>query len=278
MNENKDSGLLAIEDFMKGGARYAVTNSGKIIAAITLVVATLTTFANITFAELGGEAFTITLIVMLISSYVMYFSLEDAGEREGAESDEYLDAEKSFLSVKEKICPEDIDDLREFCLEYSANELSFRRRNYLCENGLTATDMKNFEGGKKYPTKARRALIKASQMKAVNLSVARLLSSTHLSSKSELSPPEKSKMLSSLITLAPSTLCTVFTASIILTTKSELTASAVIDGLIKLSALPIIGFKGFLDGYRYAKEAKSAWLETKSRILEAFLLKKSREQ
>ena len=59
-------------------------------------------------------------------------------------------------------------------------------------------------------------------------------------------------------------------------TKSELTASAIIDGLIKLSALPIIGFRGFLDGYRYAKETKSAWFETKRRVLEAFLLKKSR--
>jgi hypothetical protein len=35
------------------------------------------------------------------------------------------------------------------------------------------------------------------------------------------------------------------------------------------------GFKGFLDGYRYAKETKSAWFETKRRVLEAFLLKKS---
>ena len=276
MNENKENGLLALGDYMKFGVSYAVNNSGKIIATITLIVATLTTFANITFAQLFGEEFTITLIVMLLSSYIMYFSLEDAGEREGAQTKEYREARELFLSAKKKITPDDIDALREFCIEYSKNELTFRRRNYLCENGLTLKDLESYKGGAMYPVRMRRVLLKALGMKTVNLSVSRLLTLSHLSPRSELSPPEKNKMLSSLLSLVPSTLCTLFTASIILTTKSELTASAVIDGLIKLSALPIIGFKGFLDGYRYAKETKSAWLETKSRVLDAFLIKREK--
>ena len=277
MNENKDNGINAIGDFLKGSVGYAVSNSGKIIATITLSVAALITFANITFANLRGEAFTITLAVMLISSYIMYFSLEDAGEREGAECKEYKDANEKFLKVKSRICPDDIERLREYCLEYSESELNYRRRNYLCENGLTVSDLKSLESGAKLSRKARRVLRKAEKMKAVNLTASRLLSNSLNSARSEISPPEKNKIYGALISLVPSTICTVFTASVILTTKGELNASTVIDGLIKLSALPIVGFKGFLDGYLYSKEAKTGWLETKSRILEAFLLKRAQD-
>ena len=57
----------------------------------------------------------------------------------------------------------------------------------------------------------------------------------------------------------------------LLTTKDGLTASAVAEAILKLSALPIVGFKGSLAGYEYAKGAKCEWLETKSRLLEGFL-------
>ena len=277
MKNNNENDLLALGDFMKQGVGYAVSNGGKIIAAITLVVATLATFANVTFANLGGEAFTITLAVMMVSSYVMYFSLEDVGEKEGAECKEYSEAKGKFLAVKGTILPEDIEPLREFCIDYSESELNFRKRNYLCENGLTLSDLESFEKGKKYPLRSRKALKKAGRMKAVKLTVTKLLSISRTTTQSELEPPEKSKFFSTVISLAPSTICTFFTVSIILTTKNELTVSSVIDGLIKLSALPIVGLKGFLDVYRYSKEALSAWFETKTRVLEAFLLKQSKE-
>ena len=50
-----------------------------------------------------------------------------------------------------------------------------------------------------------------------------------------------------------------------------MTLSTVIDSLIKLSALPIIGLKGLLDGYLYARETKAEWLNTKTEILLEFL-------
>ncbi len=272
MNDSNESNLLLLDGFMKQGVGYAVTNSGKIIAVITLIIAVLTTFTNITFTDFGGESFTISLMVMLISSYVMYFSLEDAGESEGAGSKEYTEAKGKFVEVRKGIQPDDIEKLREFCLRYAENELNYRRKNYLCENGLTLSDLADYNGGTPYPVRMRRILRRANTMKAVKLTVSRLLSTSHGTPQSELAPPERGKMFSTLLSLLPSTLCTLFTVSIILTTKSELTVSTVIDGLIKLSALPIIGFRGFLDGYRYAKDTKTTWFETKTRVLEAFLI------
>ena len=276
MDKNEESRILALDGFMKQGAGYVIANAGKIIAAITLAIAFLTIFANITFTSLNGAAFTITLIVMLFSSYVMYFSLEDAGEKEGEGCKEHIEARERFIEARKKINPDDIEALREFCLKYSEDELFYRKRNYLCENGLTSLDLERYGKGEKFPRRAQRVLKRAGLMKAVKLSVSRLLSLYHGTPESELSPPEKSKLVRTLTSLIPSTLCTLFTVSIILTAKGELSLSTVIDGLIKLSALPMIGFKGFLDGYRYVKDAKTAWFETKTRILEAFLIEHKR--
>ena len=89
--------------------------------------------------------------------------------------------------------------------------------------------------------------------------------------RADISDPRGKKILGALISLIPSTICMVFTVSIILTAKDNMTISTVIDSLIKLSALPIVGLKGLLDGYTFAKEDKTNWLNTKARLLEGFL-------
>ena len=271
MNNSSENNLRILDGFMKQGVGYAVANAGKIVATITLVVAILTTFTNITFTNFKSEAFSITLTVILLSSYVIYFSMEDVGEREGMETKEHSEANKKFLDARSRIHPDDIEGLRSFCLLYSEDELKYRRQNFLCENGLTIADLDKYNSGAVYPKRLLRIFRRANAMKAVRLTAASLLSSSHRMPESELTSPERSKMLSTCLSLVPSTLCSIFTVSIILTTKSELTVSTVIDGLIKLSALPMVGFKGFLDGYRYSKNSKTCWLETKTRVIEAFL-------
>ena len=89
--------------------------------------------------------------------------------------------------------------------------------------------------------------------------------------KSELVGPGRDKILSGMISLIPSTVCTVFTVSIILTAKDGLTAESILESVIQLSALPIVGFRGIVDGYGFVRDSKTAWLETKTRLLEAFL-------
>ena len=61
------------------------------------------------------------------------------------------------------------------------------------------------------------------------------------------------------------------TISVVLSAKESLDAIAIIDGLLKLSSLIIIGFKGYAQGYTYVKHKLSAWLVIKSRLLRAFL-------
>ena len=61
------------------------------------------------------------------------------------------------------------------------------------------------------------------------------------------------------------------TVSIIPSIKEDMTASAIIEGILKLSSLPIIAFRGYSAGYFFSRRSRCAWIETKARLLEAFI-------
>ena len=271
MRREENNDLLSLGSMMRGGYSAVITNAGKVIAAITLAMAVLVTFTDVAFSDLTAESFTTTLAVMLMSAYLMYFSLEDAGEREGEESEEYRLAKERYLAARRRITPDSIDALRAFCLNYSERELEYRRLSYLGERGYSKKDFSDYKAGKPFPLRARRAFKRAERLRAIRLSPSVLLSRTHGITRSDVVDPTGKKIFGALSSLIPSTVCMVFTVSVILTAKEDMTVSTVIDGILKLSALPVVGLKGMLDGYEYAREYKSGWLNTKARLLESFL-------
>lgn len=271
MKRDDQNDLLSLGSMMRSGYSSVIANAGKVIAVITLAMAVLVTFTDVAFSDLTSESFTTTLAVMLMSAYLMYFSLEDAGEREGEESEEFREATKKYLAARERITPDIIDSLRDFCLDYSARELEYRRLSFLGERGYSKNDLAAFKSGKRFPLRARRAFRRAERLRAVRLTPAVLLSRSHGITRSEIADPKGKKIFGALTSLIPSTVCMIFTVSVILTAKEDMTLSTVIDGILKLSALPIVGLKGLLDGYGFARETQSNWLLTKARLLESFL-------
>ncbi len=265
-----DNELLSLSAGMKNGYTFFVNNAGKAIALITLAVCTLIIFADIALADFTSAAFTTTLIAMLCSSYIIYFSLEDSGEKVGEGCSEYKEALDKYKKAKSGVGIGNIRSLREFCKKYALEELEFRRSTFIAEAGYTEEEYDNFKRGGKCTLREIWIFSKARRMKAVKLTPALLLSGASLSTSSELEDPEKRWLLRSLLSLLPSTLCMIFTVSVMLTLKGDLTPSVIVDGLIKLSALPVIGFRGYSAGYSFVKEKKSAWLETKARLLSAF--------
>lgn len=263
--------LLELSGSIRSGYSSVIANAGKIIAFITLGIAILVTFTDMAFYSLTSREFGSTLMVMLISSYLMYFSLENAGEREGEQTEGYLTAIERYSKAREMISPDSIEGLREFCLDYSKKELEYRRLSYLGERGYSARELDAYRNGKSFPSKARRIFRRADKMKALNLTPSMLLSGSRFNSSTELSNPKRRKIFDALTSLIPSTLCMVFTVSVILTAKENMSLSTVIDGIVKLSALPIVGFKGMLDGFSFARDEKSGWLEAKARMLESFI-------
>ena len=263
--------LLSLGDSIRSRFSALISNAGKVIAFITLAVAVLVTFTDIAFSDLRSEGFTATLTVMLFSAYLMYFSLEDAGEREGEESEEYRKASARYLEARGKITPDSIEALRAFCLDYSERELEYRRLGFLSERGFSKRDYLDYKAGKEFSKRTKRVFKRADRLRAIRLTPSVLLSHSHGITRADVVDPRGKKLFGALISLIPSTICMVFTVSIMLTAKENMTLSTVIDGLIKLSALPIVGLKGLIDGYSYAREDKTNWLNTKARLLEAFL-------
>lgn len=256
------------------GYSTLLNNLGKAVAVITATVSLLLTFTDVTFGNFSSECFTSSLAVMLISSYLIYFSLESAGEKFGEGTVEYRTALEYYKSVSDKIGPDAIEAVRDFSAEYAKGEGEYRRRVYLASRGLSLSELDEWKSGKRFSKSESRVLKRASKIREKTLTPTLLLSVEN-ARHSELENPERSKFFALLLKLVPSTLGTVFTVSVMLTAKDGLTAPAVIEGILKLSALPIIGFNGYTTGYEYVKNKKSQWLMTKARILEAFI--KSRE-
>lgn len=97
------------------------------------------------------------------------------------------------------------------------------------------------------------------------------MSKSRCGTREEIKDPKNGKILRLLIGLLPTTLCTFFTLSVMLQTKDEMTAATVLEAILKLSCLPIIGLRGYSEGYSYTTERERDWLKAKTRLLNAFL-------
>lgn len=270
MNDSLDIGLVNTGSLVKKGYSYIVANVGKTVALITLAVTALVSFTEISFSGINTASFTSTLIMMLIASYVMYFSLEDAGERLGRESEEYKTAAEKHRELNEIIKGCDIAELRNFCLEYRNAELEYRRDNLLFSLGYTKDEFEAYKNGAKMSKKACKALGRVEKIKSAELDAPTLISSEG-QKKSELINPESTRLFGMITKLIPSSVCMLFTVSVMISVKDNMTAAGVIEAILKLSTLPVIGLKGYSGGYQYVMNSEIAWLKTKSRLLDTFL-------
>lgn len=271
MKTSLEASLLDTGNAVRRGYSFLLENVGKTVAFITGVVVTLVTFTEVGICDFRTASFTSTLTVMLIAAYIIYFSLEDAGEKLGRESDEYNESEKKYKEAKELLSKADISKLRDFLTLYSKEELEFRRRGYLFSHGLADSEYLAYLSGAETSKKAARVCKRAKKMKPVNLTPKQLLSKERFEERSELVSPERRKLTRLIIKLIPSTVCMVFTVSLMLGAKDGMTGEFVIESILKLSALPIIGLRGYAEGYRYAKGELPVWLDTKARLINAFL-------
>ena len=270
-----EDGLIAADVLTKKSGAAIIKNTGKIVAVITLIVATLLTFTDVALSSFESEEFTATLAVMLIASYLMYFSLEDAGEKLGLESDDYIKARSEYDGMRALISGNDIPALRDFCTRYTAEELKFRQRCLLLDLGYSESEYEAYLSGESIDKARRRAFRRVKRLRSANLTPNSLLSGTRKPQASELSDKSRFKLLRMGIKLIPTAICTVVTVSVILTVKNGLTASDIIESILKLSSLPIIGCRGYAAGYGYVKSVEIPMLGTKKRIIEAFISEKS---
>lgn len=267
MSKELDEVLIDTANLFRGGISAIISNLGKSIAVITVIVACIVTFTDVSLIGVHTERYATTLAVILISSYVMYFSLFDAGEEKGKESSEYKRAFSRYSATRVKFTGEMMPSLRDFCAEYSRKELEYRKKERLIYYGLTDEEIARCD-----TRLARRAKRRTERLRAHTLTP-RMLLSISKSGGGELQNPERGKIGKSLLKLLPSTVCTCLTVSIVLTARDGMSAADIFDGILKLCTLPIVGIRGYVGGIDFAQNTSSSWLDTKMRILESFMKK-----
>ena len=277
MKNSFEESLIEGSRLIKSGGAALIENLGKVIAAITALVATLVIFTELSFSGLGAERLSFTLITLLGASYIIYFSLLDVGERAARSTEEYKLSLSEFKKRRSKIGGEDIGALREFCIIYSKEELEYRRRSLLISEGLTPEGLEAYKRGARVPKKERKIYEKILRMRAKELSPRLLLGKERGDGGSELHSPERDKLLGFVLRLLPTTLCLVFTVSVALSVKDSLTLESVLEGILKLSTLPVVAFKGYTGGYTYTSETLVAWNQTRTRLLDAFFDRRTKE-
>lgn len=265
MSKELDGVLIDTANLFRGGISAIVSNLGKSVAIITVIVACIVTFTDVSLIGVHTERYATTLAVILVSSYVMYFSLFDAGEERGKESDEYKRAFARYSATRVKFTGEMMPSLRDFCAEYSRRELEYRKKERLIYYGLTDEEIAHSE-----TRLARKAKRRTERLRAHALTP-RMLLSLSKAGGGELQNPERGRIGKSLLKLLPSTVCTCLTVSIVLTAKDGMSAADIFDGILKLCTLPIVGIRGYVGGIDFAQGTSSSWLDTKARILESFM-------
>jgi hypothetical protein len=265
-----DLGIMGSEELVRKTGSSLIRNAGKIIAILSAAVAILLTFTDVRLGSLSGNDLTGELVMMLAAAYVIYFSLEDAGEKLGMQTKEYESAAAEYEQMRRLIDSKDTEALREFCIRYSEEELAYRKRAMLVNAGLSEGEMQAWLEGEDVPRRKARIFRRINAMKATPLTPQMLLNRERVSRRSELSSPEKFKHCRMAIGLIPTTVGMCITVSVMLTVKNGLTPECVIEGLIKLAALPMVAFRGYSSGYSHVRDRGVGWLETRTRILRAF--------
>ena len=266
-----DTALLESGSAMRRGVKLLVENVGRAIALITVIVTALVLFCDVSFASIGTERLTSTLVIMLISSYVMYFSTYGSGEEAGKGSEEYKNGHESYKRLASSIEGKHLGALREYLTRYSEEEARFRQTAYLMQKGYSYEDLKAYKAGGAVSGREKRIFKRADSIRPTTISPATLLSDSGGRRRSEICDPEARKLRGSLLKLLPMTLCSLFTVSVMLTAKDGLGVIEIIEGIFKLSSLLIIGLRGYLEGMTFSRYTLPAWLETKYRLLDDFL-------
>ena len=268
MKGDFDNAMLATGRLMQKGRLMLAEKVGKTVALITAAITLLVTFTDVGFGSFTAEGFTSEAGLLLISSYLMYFSLGESGQRLGRQSEEYITLRQTHADLRDKVGGEMIDDLRRFCREYSDSELNYRRQRAMADRGLTDSDP-----GSLSPSE-RRTLRRIGRMRPIRLSPSDLLSDGGGERRAEeLRAPSRARLAKAASSLLPSTVCMIFTVSVMLSAKDGLTPTGVIESLLKLSTLPVIGLRGYSDGYNLATVAEVSELRMRIRLLGAFLKK-----
>lgn len=261
--EHESENLLStsLASLSKGRQKLAA-HIGLWVAFLSLLVAALVTFTDISLLSLSAQTLSLTVAVYAAVTVVMYLSLEEEGERVARAETAYKEAEKALSETVARVTPELYGELEAFCRRYTKEELAERRARLLLSHGISD------EGKEAVPTAVQKKL---SRLHPLQLHAFMLLGKATGIGDSPLSNPGRRRRNRMLTRLTPSLVCMTFGIGIAIGARDSLTASAILEGIFKLSALLIVGLRSYVQGYLFIQEAEIPFIRAKTQLLQRFL-------
>lgn len=261
MEHEAESLLSASLASLSKGRQKIFTHIGLWVSLLALLIAALATFTNISILSLSAETLTLTVAIYAAVTVVIFFSLAEEGERMGRSESAYREAEKSLDTAASRVTPAQYASLESFCRRYAKEEFDERRARLLLAHGITRAE--------DAPPKSAARRLK--RLRPLQLNAFMLLGKAAADADSPLRNPERKRKNGLFLRLTPSLICTCFGIGIAIGVRDTLTLSAVLEGVFKLSALLIVGLRGYVQGYLFIGESEIPFIRAKARLLERFL-------
>ena len=260
MEHEAESLLSASLASLSKGRQKIFTHIGLWVSFLALLIATLATFTNISILSLSAETLTLTVAIYAAVTVVIFFSLAEEGEHMGRSEPAYREAEKSLDAVASRVTPAQYASLESFCRRYAKEEFGERRARLLLAHGIAHEE----------DTPPKSAVRRLKRLRPLQLNAFMLLGKA-ADADSPLRNPERKRKNGLFLRLTPSLICTCFGIGIAIGVRDTLTLSAILEGIFKLSALLIVGLRGYVQGYLFIGESEIPFIRAKARLLERFL-------
>ncbi len=245
------------------------------VGVATLAVAAATLFCEAHLTAVPVEQTIMTAAVMILSCFIMYTSLFDAGHQKGEENEEYTRVQNAYRSARDAARPH-LRSLEAFCNAWTERELADFRKRILEHAGLTSADFVRYRDHTitrhelhSLPREKRRTLRRAQRLKPIRLHASMLLNEGDGGRRSPMLSAKGIRARRTAVALIPTVIGSLITVAVTLESM-DLSAATIISGVLRIFTIVWCGVRGYSAGLRAVAEDDCTVLESKAALLTAF--------
>lgn len=270
-----EQGWLLSSEKKKENARSFIAYLGVFAAAATVIIFSALFFTDVSFSAAGTVSFSLSFLLLFISSYMMYASLFETGRTLAEREEGYKALFARRAALFKKFYAEGAQEsLSLFCKRISREETKREREHLLHMHFATEEEIAAWQKAPREELgyKERRALRALSRQKAVSVTPRALLAEHPTATRHSplSSSPERLRARRTCIFLLPLALFTLLSVSIACNVIANPSPDAIVGYLLKLFTLFQSGIKGFRSGTQHVTEDKCGYMREQCELLEEY--------
>lgn len=249
---------------------------GIFAAAATVVIFSALFFTDVSFTAATTVSFSLSFLLLFISSYMMYVSLFETGKNCSVREESYLSLLARRNTLFERLRTEGTQEsLFLFCRKVSLEETKRGREEILHMHFAGEAEVAAWEHAPRNTLgrREKRVLRALSRQRAVAITPRMLLAERPASARHTplATSPERLRLRRTLSFLLPLALFTLLSVSVACEVILNPSPDAFVAYLLKLFTLLQSGIKGFRAGAQYISEDKCGYMREQCELLEEYL-------